>query len=788
VSTYPEGTNAETTTYGYDANGNTTSVTDGLGHTTSYSSDARNRLTSVTEPTGGGTTTYTYDDASRLMSVTDPKNNVTSYGYDAANRVTSETDPLNHTTTYFYDLVGNMTKKTDRDGRVTEYTYDADNRLATVTWDNPGGGNPLNVITTTYDAAGREAKISDAYSSYTYSYDNANRLTSVDNAGTPNVPHVVLTNGYDAAGNRTSLSDSLGGVNSYTYDAWNELTGLAQSGTGVSGKGVTFSYDGAGRLTGLSRFSNASLNGTGAVLSTTYTYDGADRLTGITHALPNATVVASYAYTLDDADRLTSEARTWTNPGGGTSTDTLGYTYTDNNQLTGVTHTNTSFANESFSYDSNGNRNMTGYSTGPGNELTSDGTYNYTYDNEGNEVTKTAIATGNETIYAYDFRNRLAEVDQVVGGVRSVVVQYTYDALNRRIGVSEGGATTWTVYDGTSARPLIDFNGSGIVAARYLNAPSPVGVDELLARDTPSGGVAWYLADRLESVGDVVSNSGAVIDHVDYSAYGQVLDESSPSNGDRMTGFAGLKRGTVTGLNEAVNRSQDPVTGRWTSPDPKGFAAGDANLDRYAVNSPTNLLDPSGETPNQQDTMGFGMLIFFATQIDQKYPNASLRMKAFYLSQFLGYKYIYTCNNGWVDLHHFLWSALPSFGPDSAFWTYYLGGYGVELIQSIPAILIPIMQSLWPNISLQPGNGFVGGGASAWSFEDLPSDYLGTQFGVFMQNNSQLSLPDALNQFFGPMNPVFLRPLIPGLNKLPTDENDWQQQWLQNQNTAQPPC
>ena len=45
-----------------------------------------------------------------------------------------------------------------------------------------------------------------------------------------------------------------------------------------------------------------------------------------------------------------------------------------NNQLTGVTHSNSSFAAESFSYDANGNRTITGYSTGTGNELTSDGT------------------------------------------------------------------------------------------------------------------------------------------------------------------------------------------------------------------------------------------------------------------------------------------------------------------------------------------------------------------------------------------------------------------------------
>ena len=136
-------------------------------------------------------------------------------------------------------------------------------------------------------------------------------------------------------------------------------------------------------------------------------------------------MVASYAYTLDPANCLTEEVHTWAS---GSSTDTTDYTYTDNNQLTGVTHSNSSFANESFSYDSNGNRTMTGYTTGTGNELTSDGTYDYTYDANGNMITKTDIATGDELNYTYDFRNRLVEVDQVVGGVESTLATYSYDA------------------------------------------------------------------------------------------------------------------------------------------------------------------------------------------------------------------------------------------------------------------------------------------------------------------------------------------------------------------------
>ena len=77
---------------------------------------------------------------------------------------------------------------------------------------------------------------------------------------------------------------------------------------------------------------------------------------------------------------MTQEVRTWDS---GTEADTLTYSYTNNNQLTGVTHTNNSFTNESFTWDANGNETGTGYTTGTDNEQTASPGYTYTYDNAG---------------------------------------------------------------------------------------------------------------------------------------------------------------------------------------------------------------------------------------------------------------------------------------------------------------------------------------------------------------------------------------------------------------------
>jgi RHS repeat-associated protein len=155
--------------------------------------------------------------------------------------------------------------------------------------------------------------------------------------------------------------------------------------------------------------------------------------------------------------------------------------------------------------------------------------------------------------------------------------------------MDENGTQTWTLYDPATSEPIMDFNASGSLETRYLWGPTGI-----VARESSGGTVAWYLADALGTVRDVINTSGTVIDHVDYSAFGTVLDESDPANGDRFVGFAGLDRDTVTGLNLAVEREENPGTARWDSLDPLGFAAGDANLYGYARDAPAAGVDPTG--------------------------------------------------------------------------------------------------------------------------------------------------------------------------------------------------
>jgi len=604
-----------TTTYGYDAVGNQTSITDPLGHTTSYAYNTMNRVTGVTDalnntttygydaagnlasvrdplndPTytydaqgrmltatdaNGGVTTYTYDLAGNQTSITDPDNNTTTYGYDTANRLTSTTDPLGHATTYSYDAANQLTSMTDRDGRTTTFGYDQAGRETSETW---VGGN--YTATYAYNTNSELTSASDPFSSYTYAYDGLGNETSVSGGGVAGTPQVTLNYSYDSFGDRTSMSDSLGGSISYGYDANQRLTSLALSTSMTQDARVTFGYDAASRQTGITRTGAAGSD----TIATSLSYDNADRLTNITHTdTSKSTTLANYTYGYDAASRLTSYQDI---------NSSLTYGYDKTGQLTSASGTlNGSTYGVSYTYDANGNRTMPGYTTGTGNELTSDGVYNYTYDNEGNTLTQTEIATGTVTYYSWDYRNRLTEV-QVKNSSGTVLndEKFTYDVNNNRIGVLLNGVQQlYTVYD--ASNPYMDFNGSGTLTQRYLTDPREL--SQFYGQVSASGATQWYLTDNINSIRQVVNTTGTSLDAITYDPYGNIVSQTNAANAPRIM-YAGGEQNSILGIYRFNGRWYNPATGEWLSQDPLGFAAGDANLDRYVGNNPVQFEDPSG--------------------------------------------------------------------------------------------------------------------------------------------------------------------------------------------------
>jgi RHS repeat-associated protein len=574
------------TTRGYDAVGNLKTLTDALNHTTQYDYDDLYRRTQVIDPTNRETV-MTYDEMGNLLSLTDAANNVTTYSYDELDRLATETitvDSTDLTRTYGYDAASNLTSLIDRNGREHSYDYDELNRQTQEHWLDDQA-NLLRTISFGYDAASQLTSASDPDSTYTYTYDLAGRLETVDNTGTPGVPAVVLTYGYDEVNNLTSVTDILNGTpagtETFSYDDLNRVTQITQSGNGVADKRVNMTYDAASQLQELSRYSD--LAGNQLVADTTYDYDLAGRLTDLTHG-PAANPIADYGFSYDDANRLTQLV---------TPEGTSDYAYNDRDELTEADHT--AQADETYDYDATGNR--TDHTTGDHNRLQSDGTYEYEYDSEGNRTRRVEIATGEVTEYSWDHRNRLTAVITKDGGVITEQVDYTYDVYDRRItktvdadGAGAGTATEeHFVYDGEHISRV--FDETGTQTQRYLHGPQ---IDQVLAEETAAGDTHWALTDHQGSVRDVIDDGGAVLNHRVYDSFGQVTSESDPTVDFRF-GYTGRELDAETELMYYRARYFDPAAGTFVSEDPLGFGAGDENLYRYVFNSPTNFTDPSGQ-------------------------------------------------------------------------------------------------------------------------------------------------------------------------------------------------
>ncbi len=215
-----------------DTDGRVVSKTDPLGRETTFGYDRAGRLAGVTNP-GGMSASYDYDAAGRLAQVRDPRSNLWTFGHSANGRLASSTDPLGRSVRYGYDARGRLATATNADGVVATMKYNGASRLTNVTFSG-GGTAPLAYA---YDAEGRLTEANGVR----LEYDAAGRITNAVQAGR------TVSARRDAGGRMVSI-DYAGGafqVN-YTYDPTNGwLTGASDT---LTGHGVRFMYDGAGRV------------------------------------------------------------------------------------------------------------------------------------------------------------------------------------------------------------------------------------------------------------------------------------------------------------------------------------------------------------------------------------------------------------------------------------------------------------------------------------------------------------------------------------------------------------
>ncbi|MBM7089819.1 putative T7SS-secreted protein [Streptomyces sp. NPDC014603] len=598
--------------YGYDEDGNLTSVTKPSGATTTFVHDDRRRVTAWID-SNGSRYDYVYDDRDRVIAeggeaghvqitlaytepdpdtghrtttLTTAAGHATRHLIDHRCRVIATTDPLGHTTRFTYDTHGNLLTRTDPLGHTTAFFYDEDGRVVAAT--RPDGselrtvrgrfGLPVEVVgpdgarmVHEFDERGNRTAVTDQAGATTrYTYDHAGRLTSVtdalgavtrvvcDAAGLP-----VEVTGPGGAGTRTRrdalgrpvrITDPVGGVTRLEWHADGQLARRI----GPDGATESWTYDGEGNVL-------THTDASGGVSRFEYTHF--DLLVGRTR--PDGT---RYAFEHDAELRLTRVV----NPQG------LTWTYEYN--AAGDIVSETDFDDRVLTYRVDAAGRLAARTDALG------GTISFERDQLGQVVRKDI--DGRVTTYAYDRAGRLLEAagpDSELryqydrrGKVKTELVDgrpvsYSYDALGRRTRrtTPTGHVTSYTY--GADGQPHRLTSGGYRIAFTHDAAGREL---TRVFGDTITITSAWDEAGRLAA--QHVTAGARVVNHRAYSyrADGHPTSVTDGLSGSRTFDLDRVGRVTAVhaqGWTEryAYDDAGNQTSATWPDRHPGGEATGE---------------------------------------------------------------------------------------------------------------------------------------------------------------------------------------------------------------------
>lgn len=201
---------------------------DGSPYTTTVTEyNARDQVTAVKEYKGAATS-----DGSCPVGTCQ----LTSTGYDGHARVSSHHRPeqsAGTSTTWLYNNDDTVQKITDARGASETYTYNARHLVTNVTYAWPGGGTIPTPVTIGYDAAGNRTSMSDSTGAVSYHYDQLSRMDWEERNFTSLGSTLYrFSYGYNLAGNLTSLTEpaQFGASVTYGYDNAGRLNSVTGSG------------------------------------------------------------------------------------------------------------------------------------------------------------------------------------------------------------------------------------------------------------------------------------------------------------------------------------------------------------------------------------------------------------------------------------------------------------------------------------------------------------------------------------------------------------------------------
>lgn len=400
-----------------------------VGYT--YSPDLENNIVAVTRTPKLGsslsplTTTYTYDPTyNKPTSTTDPLDLVTRTSYDPAtgNLLSIVADAgssphFNATQRFTYNGHGQVLTATDPLGTVTQYAYDGFGNRTSITRDS--GGGHLNQLTRLgYNAPGDVTSVTDPNGNVTTSaYDADRRLATVTSPGTPVAPSGVVTAfSYDPDGRLLQTRQSAGSTELRTTSSTYTLTGKIATATDADGNVTRCAYDAVDRLSSIA-------DPVGRV--TSYAYDAMSRRISVSNTAIQPAPLLQQGYTPDGLLGSLTDANGHATAFAYDGFDRLGTTtYPDG-------------STEVLGYDADGN--VLTRQTRKGDTIT------FTYDTLNRLSTKAAPAEPTAS-YGYDLDGHMTSAGDTSAAIASAVppsgssvsytTSYSYDALNRPIGIS----------------------------------------------------------------------------------------------------------------------------------------------------------------------------------------------------------------------------------------------------------------------------------------------------------------------------------------------------------------
>lgn len=483
--------NGSRTTFSYQDDPRSTTVTDPEGHTTVYEYDEKYRLRREVDALGrsmlfdydadhnriyvkdreGHETFMEYDERGNLKSIKDALGQITSFDYNPQNRLTIKRDASGAETHYEYDGTGiNLTLMRDAEQGETRMSYLAGGLLDTLT-DLEG-----HVTRFTYNSFACLETVKDAEDATTsLVHDDVSRRTATIDANNHRTELEYLLNdlvksitdpkgnstsfAFDLVGNLIRVTDRRGFTTGYEYYLNNALKKVIDA----RGNEASFTYD---RMYHRRTFTNRR------GFTTEYRYNQVYDLVEIVDAKGHST---RFEY---DADHLLIQV-----------TDAEGnitrYQYDALHRLTQITDANGGITR--FDYDEVGrvksrrdpNDAVTGYEYDRLGRLLllSDALSHQTgfkYDKVGN-LRELVNARGFSTLYGYDTVNRLIEQIDPMGHV----TRWEYDGVGNVIAlVDRRGNRTRFEYDENDNLQNVTDALNGEVAYTYDQEDNPVTVTD----------------------------------------------------------------------------------------------------------------------------------------------------------------------------------------------------------------------------------------------------------------------------------------------------------------------